>query len=303
MPLEQRRSADAPNSALGCYLPMTIEISTGMKTWIKTCMVLGMTLCVGFVSEAAKWETDLAAAQQTAAREHKYVLLDFTGSDWCGWCMRLKKEVFDQPEFDQYASQNLVLVEVDFPKQKALPAALSEANQALKSKYQITGFPTLVLLDPKGSEAGRFHYTPGGPSALIAQFQQNGAPGLAATAAKPSGENKATAATGTGGNSLFPWLRGGNAVNARSGAAKGEGELKLKAISGSSKRKMAMINGETLAEGESARFSIGEKTARVHCLEIHDQSVKVQVDGEDQPRELTLSITAGAGATSPPVRH
>src|SRR5438093_919127 len=62
---------------------------------------------------AATWLTDLPAAQAAAKAEKKIVLLDFTGSDWCGWCIRLKNEVFSQPEFDAFANANLVLVEVD----------------------------------------------------------------------------------------------------------------------------------------------------------------------------------------------
>ena len=65
-----------------------------------------------------QWLTDTKTALEKARQENKAVLLDFTGSDWCGWCMKLKSEVFDQPEFAQFAQANLVLVEVDFPKRK-----------------------------------------------------------------------------------------------------------------------------------------------------------------------------------------
>src|ERR1017187_4807538 len=67
---------------------------------------------------ALEWLTDVPAALARAKAENKTVLLDFTGSDWCGWCMRLKAEVFDQPEFSTYAHANLILVELDFPHHK-----------------------------------------------------------------------------------------------------------------------------------------------------------------------------------------
>src|SRR6266478_4278624 len=83
-----------------------------------------------------QWLTDLPKAQAKAKEEKKLVLMDFTGSDWCGFCIKLNKEVFSKPEFTEYAKKNLVLVEVDFPTKKELSAAQKKANAALKEKYQ-----------------------------------------------------------------------------------------------------------------------------------------------------------------------
>src|SRR5574339_200746 len=94
-----------------------------------------------------EWHTDLAKAQAKAKAENKLVMLDFTGSDWCGWCIKLNKEVFSTDEFVEFAKKNLVLVEVDFPRKKAQSAEQKKANQALQSKYQIQGYPTLIVLD------------------------------------------------------------------------------------------------------------------------------------------------------------
>lgn len=114
------------------------------------------------------------AALQQAIQEKKLVLLDFTGSDWCGWCQRLKKETFDQEAFKEYAAKNLVFVEVDFPQTKELPAALQAQNQELASKYHVTGFPNLVLLDAQGNLlAQKSGYLAGGPEALIAWIKKN----------------------------------------------------------------------------------------------------------------------------------
>src|SRR6266481_1993267 len=84
-----------------------------------------------------EWQTDLAKAQAQAKKENKLVMLDFTGSDWCGWCKKLDAEVFSKPEFASYAKKNLVLVEVDFPRGKQQSAELKKANQALQDKYKI----------------------------------------------------------------------------------------------------------------------------------------------------------------------
>ena len=79
----------------------------------------------------AVWLTDLAQAQAQAKAGHKIVLLDFTGSDWCGWCIKFKKEVLETPEFLSYAAKNVVLVEVDFPNKKPQSADLKNANASL----------------------------------------------------------------------------------------------------------------------------------------------------------------------------
>ena len=119
-----------------------------------------------------KWLTDLPQAQAKAKTENKQVLLDFTGSDWCGWCIKFNKEVLSTPEFAEYAAKNLVLVEVDFPRRKEQSAELKKANQALGSKYNVNGYPTFVVLSKDGKEVGRQEgYAKGGANAFIARLE------------------------------------------------------------------------------------------------------------------------------------
>jgi thioredoxin-related protein len=114
------------------------------------------------------WTTDVPAALAKAKAENKTVLLDFTGSDWCGWCIKFKKEAIDTPEFQDFAAKNLVLVELDFPRKKEQSAELKKANKALSEQYNITGFPTFVVLNKTGKEIGRQDgYEPGGAKAFI----------------------------------------------------------------------------------------------------------------------------------------
>lgn len=105
----------------------------------------------GLVS-AAEWQTDYDKALQTARAQNKRVLLDFTGSDWCGPCIQLKQRVFSRPEFISYADKNLILVELDYPQRKKQSASLVKQNERLAKQYGIEekGYPTLVLLDPAG---------------------------------------------------------------------------------------------------------------------------------------------------------
>ena len=120
----------------------------------------------------AEWLTDLPKALAKAKAENKKVLLDFTGSDWCGWCVKFNKEVLSKSEFIEYAAKNLVLVELDFPQKKQLPAKLEKANKSLQSKYKVNGFPTFVVLDSQAKEVGRQEgYAKGGPAAFIAKLE------------------------------------------------------------------------------------------------------------------------------------
>ncbi|MEY2408739.1 MAG: hypothetical protein QOF48_1409 [Verrucomicrobiota bacterium] len=129
-------------------------------------LLLGLT----FAARAeVSWGTDLPAALAQAKKEKKLVVMDFTGSDWCGWCIKLKKEVFDTADFAKYAKDNLVLVEVDFPTEKKLKqqsAELRKANDALKDKYEANGFPTIVVLNGDGKQVWKqIGYMAGGPKA------------------------------------------------------------------------------------------------------------------------------------------
>jgi len=135
--------------------------------------VLAATLVWQANAAESTWLTDLPQAQVQAKADKKIVLLDFTGSDWCGWCIKFKKEVLDTPEFQTYAAKNVVLVELDYPNHKEQSADLKKANAALKSKFAINGFPTLIVLDQSGKEIGRqVGYEKGGPSAFIAKLDK-----------------------------------------------------------------------------------------------------------------------------------
>ena len=100
------------------------------------------------------WETNFEKAKATATKEHKYILLNFSGSDWCGPCIRMHKEVFDNDAFQQFATQKLVMMNADFPRQKKnqLAKDLQKQNDQLADKYNSKGsFPMTALLDANGN--------------------------------------------------------------------------------------------------------------------------------------------------------
>ena len=139
------------------------------KIIITLCAVLTLA---GIHAAELAWQTDLPKAQAQAKTEKKLVMLDFTGSDWCGWCIKLNKEVFSQPAFAEYAKQNLVAVEVDFPNKKKLSPAQKQANDALAKKYEIKGYPTIIVLNSEGKKVGELGYQAGVPKPFIAELEK-----------------------------------------------------------------------------------------------------------------------------------
>jgi thioredoxin-related protein len=118
------------------------------------------------------WITSYEQGQQEAKANNKLVLLDFTGSDWCGWCILLDREVFSKPQFKEYASKNLVLVEVDFPKMKPMSDEIRAKNVRLAIHYQVQAFPTIIVLNGDGQVVGALGYMQGGPDAFIAVLEK-----------------------------------------------------------------------------------------------------------------------------------
>jgi thioredoxin-related protein len=123
---------------------------------------IGLVLAEG---DEPKWLTSYDEAVKVAKAEKKPILVDFTGSDWCGWCIKLKDEVFKTKEFKDWAAKNVVLLEIDFPRKKEQAAEVKKQNQELQKKYDIKGYPTIVFLDAEGKELGRSGYLKGGPGA------------------------------------------------------------------------------------------------------------------------------------------
>ena len=134
-------------------------------------LALGVFARVGCAAEGL-WQTDFKAAQAKAKEEKKYLLVDFTGSDWCGWCIKLHNEVFDKEPFKAEAPKQFVLVELDFPHQKEQSDELKKQNKELSEKYNIEGFPTVLLMDAEGQVIARTGYREGGPEEYLKQLAE-----------------------------------------------------------------------------------------------------------------------------------
>lgn len=125
--------------------------------------------------EELTWHTDMSKATDISIKENKPLFLFFTGSDWCGWCIRLQKEVFKTPEFIKWAKENVVLVELDFPRKNEQTDAVKMQNAQLQQQLQVRGYPTVWFVSAtKTAEAkvnlnalGSTGYVAGGPKVWI----------------------------------------------------------------------------------------------------------------------------------------
>lgn len=125
--------------------------------------------------EGLTWHTDMTKATDISIKENKPLFLFFTGSDWCGWCIRLQKEVFKTPEFVKWAKENVVLVELDFPRKNQQTDAVKMQNAQLQQQLQVRGYPTVWFVSAtKTADAkvnlnalGSTGYVAGGPQVWI----------------------------------------------------------------------------------------------------------------------------------------
>lgn len=119
------------------------------------------------------WATDFEAAKKQAADSGKDLLVDFTGSDWCGWCIKLNKEVFQHDAFKNGVKDTFVLVELDFPRDKSkVSEAIQKQNKELAKAYAVRGYPTILLCDAKGRPYAKTGYQKGGPEEYVKHLNE-----------------------------------------------------------------------------------------------------------------------------------
>ena len=145
-----------------------------MKTLIAIALTVPVLAVQAKTSTPAGWTDDYDVALKRAAAENKLVLADFSGSDWCGWCKKLDKEVFDTEEFRKGATNEYVLLMVDTPRdQELLSEKAKKQNPKLVEKYKIRGFPTVLVLDAKGGVVFQGGYEKGGPKKYLEMLKRS----------------------------------------------------------------------------------------------------------------------------------
>jgi len=122
--------------------------------------------------EKIAWLIDNDEAQEAARIENRPIFILFTGSDWCVWCERMENEILSTPQFADFASKNLILLVVDFPRSIELPEARMKKSRKLQNKYGISVYPTVVLTDSEGAVLGRLSYKNGGPKPFLGELSK-----------------------------------------------------------------------------------------------------------------------------------
>ena len=167
-------------------------------------VLMALCVCAGIAASAAKlsksvpsgWGEDFAAAQKAAAAGDKFILLAFSGSDWCGWCVKMDRDIYSDKKFIRAAKKDFELVLIDSPQDKSILSPLAKKqNPGLLKKYGIRGFPCSILVHPDGTEAKRFGgYQRGGPEAFLQALKDAakaaGSPKKPAAEEKPATEEK-----------------------------------------------------------------------------------------------------------------
>jgi len=110
-----------------------------------------------YKAELDGWLVNLEEAYEISKKENKPILANFTGSDWCGWCKKLSASVFKKEDFKKWADDNVVLLELDYPRRKQVPAEIKKQNAGLQQAFKVRGYPSVWVFDLDKGDDGRFN--------------------------------------------------------------------------------------------------------------------------------------------------
>lgn len=141
-----------------------MKIKSGLVSFFTFFALFAYFLPLQAISPPKKvqWMTNYDEAVNLSKTTQRPIVLFFTGSDWCGWCNKLEKEVFDTPDFSGAAGEKFIFVKIDFPMKTKLEPSLHAQNEKLQKKYAIRSYPTIVLLDSDQQPVGMTGYKAGG---------------------------------------------------------------------------------------------------------------------------------------------
>ena len=147
-----------------------MQLTIRTKYFIMKKLLLGLlfisTLTV-FSQEELVWHTDFDKAAKLSRKSKKPILANFTGSDWCGYCKVLTRTVFSTPEFKKWANENVILLELDFPKKKKLDPKLAKQNRALQKAFGVRGYPTIWLFNAGDKKNPKKNIEPLGKTGFV----------------------------------------------------------------------------------------------------------------------------------------
>lgn len=138
-----------------------------MKIAIISLLVIFTSFVFDTTPDENVWITDYEVAFIKARNENKHVLINFTGSDWCGWCRKLDREVFSQSGFIEYAKENLVMLKLDFPRKTPQPREVKIKNRSYARRFGVTGYPTILIAKANQRVILRTGYKAGGAEKYV----------------------------------------------------------------------------------------------------------------------------------------
>ena len=160
-----------------------------MRRILALCLLAVFICPVALIASDKEWGDDYDAALKESSETGKPILANFTGSDWCPYCVKLEKEVFATDEFKEWAEKNAVLLIVDFPRRSKLKADVQKQNKELAAKYGVSGYPSVLIMDSEGNRIGKTGYFAGGPEKWVANVARTVGPYIEKqTAAKVTAE-------------------------------------------------------------------------------------------------------------------
>jgi thioredoxin-related protein len=137
-----------------------------MKKLLATTILTTFVVTFTFAAEGVGYDTYEQATEKAQEKDIP-ILIDFSGSDWCGWCIKLDNEVISKKAFKSFAEEEVAFYVADFPRNKKLPEEKKKTNMQLARKYNVRGFPTVLLLSPDGKVLARTGYRPGGSEKYV----------------------------------------------------------------------------------------------------------------------------------------
>ena len=121
---------------------------------------------VGLFAQGLQWQQNYDEALRLSKESGKPVFAFFTGSDWCGWCIKLDREILSKRDMVKYLNDNFILFKADFPRRNPPPKEVMMKNRALMAKFGVRGYPTIIITDASGNAMGKTGYMKGGPAAM-----------------------------------------------------------------------------------------------------------------------------------------
>ena len=134
--------------------------------------LITIILSFGITAQAELWSEDFQKASSEAKTSGKYLMLNFSGSDWCPWCMKLNDEILSREDFKTFAKENLVCVTIDFPSKKYQSKERKKENKKLLKQFKVRGFPTIIILSPDGEVLDTTGYRKGGVERYVDRLKK-----------------------------------------------------------------------------------------------------------------------------------